>query len=393
MTTTTTDVPQEAPPGLKGLVVTRTALGDVRGSEGFYHYRQHSAVELAQRRSLEDVWFLLLEGRLPGAQESQAFAAEVAAARELPAEVAAVLPGLARACADPLAALRAGLSLLGGVLGVQPVYDLDEPSRRRDAVRLAAAVPTLLAVAARARAGLDPVRPDDDLGHAAAYLMMLTGRRPEPRFARALEQYLVLTVDHGFNASTFTSRVVASTGADVSSCLVAAVGALSGPLHGGAPSRALDALDAIATPDRARDWITEQVASGRRVMGFGHPVYRTEDPRSRMLRAVAEELAAGGDDPRARALVGLATEVERTVVGVLAELKPGRELHTNVEFYAGVVMELCGLPRSAFTPTFAVARVLGWTANVLEQARDPRIIRPSARYVGPPAPQPVPSPA
>jgi len=213
---------------------------------------------------------------------------------------------------------------------------------------------------------------------------MTTGVEPTELQVRAIERYLICTVDHGFNASTFTARVIASTGADLIACVVGAIGALSGPLHGGAPSRALDTLDAIGGPDRIDPWIREHVLAGDRIMGFGHPVYRTEDPRSRLLRGVAEEF--GGE------LVSFATQVERRVVELLAELKPGRELHTNVEFYAGVVMELCGLAREMFTPTFAVARTLGWTANILEQARDTKIIRPSARYDGPPAPQPVPLP-
>ena len=199
--------------------------------------------------------------------------------------------------------------------------------------------------------GLEPVEPRDDLGHAAATTCTCSpAQEPTPQRARAVEQYLISTVDHGFNASTFTARVIASTGADVAACLVGAIGALSGPLHGGAPSRALDTLDAIGTPDRIDPWIRERVLAGDRIMGFGHPVYRTEDPRSRMLRGVAERLRRA----RGRRLVDLAEQVERRVVEILAELKPGRELHTNVEFYAGVVMELCGLPREMFTPTFAV---------------------------------------
>jgi citrate synthase len=212
---------------------------------------------------------------------------------------------------------------------------------------------------------------------------MLTGEEPDPVRARAVERYLISTVDHGFNASTFTARVITSTGADLAACLVGAVGALSGPLHGGAPSRALDTLDAIGTPDRIDSWIRDSVLAGDRIMGFGHPVYTTEDPRSRMLKAIARDF--GGP------LVDFAVQVEERVEAILAELKPGRELHINVEFYAGVVMELCGLPREMFTPTFACARVVGWSANVLEQAEDSKIIRPSARYVGRPAPQPVPA--
>lgn len=375
----------DVPRGLAGVVVTDTRIGDVRGLEGFYHYRQYSAVDLAQTRGFEDVWHLLVHGELPDAGRSAAFAAETAVLRRLPDEVRTALPALAAAsrASGPLAGMRTALSLLGAAKGFRPVYDIDADQRRADTVAACAAVPTLLTALYRLGRGLDPVDPREDLSYAANYLYMLTGSEPDPRRARAIEQYLISTIDHGFNASTFTARVIASTGADVAACLVGAVGALSGPLHGGAPSRALDALDAIGTPDRIDSWIRERVLAGDRVMGFGHAVYRTEDPRSRMLRDIA--LGFGG--PR----VDFAVEVERRVEAILAELKPGRELHTNVEFYAGVVMELCGLPREMFTLTFAAGRVVGWSANVLEQAADSKIIRPAARYVGPRAPVAVPT--
>lgn len=374
----------DVPRGLAGVVVTDTELGDVRGQEGFYHYRQYSAVELAQTRGFEDVWHLMIDGELPDAARRAAFAAEVGPLRRLPDDVRVALPAIAAASAHsgPLSGLRTALSLLGAAKGFCPVYDLDEGRRRADALAASAAVPTLLAALYRLGQELDPIEPRDDLPYAANYLYMLTGTEPDPWAARAIEQYLISTIDHGFNASTFTARVIASAGADVAACLVGAVGALSGPLHGGAPSRALDTLDAIGTPDRIDAWIRERVLAGDRIMGFGHPVYRTEDPRSRMLRGIAQQF--GG--PR----VAFATEVERQVEAILAELKPGRELHTNVEFYAGVVMELCGLPREMFTPTFAAARVVGWSANILEQARDSKIIRPAARYVGPVPPAAVP---
>jgi citrate synthase len=265
---------------------------------------------------------------------------------------------------------------------MRPVYDLLPEDRRADAIAIVAATPTIVAALHRLGRGEDPVAPRGDLGHVANYLWMCHGTEPEPELARALEQYLVLTMDHGFNASTFTARVITSTGADVAAAVVGAVGALSGPLHGGAPSRALDTLDAIGTPDRVEPWVRAAIGRGERIMGFGHAVYRTDDPRSLLLRDVA--LRLGGE--RAE----LAAAVERQIVEALAELKPGRHLYPNVEFYAGVVMERCGLPPELFTPTFAVSRVVGWTANVLEQADDDKIIRPSARYVGPPPPQPVP---
>ncbi|MEV0277565.1 citrate synthase/methylcitrate synthase [Streptomyces sp. NPDC050610] len=385
MPTTAANAPIDVPRGLAGVVVTETALGDVRGREGFYHYRQYSAIELAENRGFEDVWHLMCHGALPDAEQRAAFAAETAALRHLPADVRDALPAIARSCAltGPLAGLRTALSLLGASSGGRPLYDIDAGRRRADALAACAAVPTLLTALHRLGQGLAPVEPRDDLSYAANYLYMMTGSEPDPERVRAVEQYLVSTVDHGFNASTFTARVIASTGADLAACLVGAVGALSGPLHGGAPSRALDTLDAIGTPERIDPWIRERVLAGERIMGFGHPVYRTEDPRSRMLRGIAERF--GGP------LVEFAVHVERRVLEILAELKPGRELHTNVEFYAGVVMELCGVPRAMFTPTFAAARVVGWSANILEQAEDTKIIRPAARYVGPPPPQPVPA--
>ncbi|MFG3062426.1 citrate synthase/methylcitrate synthase [Streptomyces sp. NPDC048231] len=377
--------PVEVPRGLAGVVVTDTELGDVRGLEGFYHYREYSAVELALTRGFEDVWHLMVHGVLPDPAQRSAFAARTAALRRLPDDVRAALPAVATASgrSGPLSGLRTALSLLGASKGFRPVYDIDADRRREDTLAAAAVVPTLLTALYRLGRGLRPVEPREDLPYAANYLYMLTGSEPDEAHARAIEQYLISTIDHGFNASTFTARVIASTGADVAAALVGAVGALSGPLHGGAPSRALDTLDAIGTPDRVDAWIRARVLAGERIMGFGHPVYRTEDPRSRMLRGIAQRFGGG--------LVDLAVEVERRVEAILAELKPGRELHTNVEFYAGVVMELCGVPREMFTPTFATARVVGWSANILEQAQDPKIIRPAARYVGPVPPVAVPT--
>lgn len=375
----------DTPRGLKGVVVTDTAIGDVRGSEGFFHYRQYSAVDLARQRTLEDVWALLFDGALPDAAGLTAFAAGAAARRGLPTgfdrllrEVAAHAPGT-----GPLDGLRTVLSAVAAAEGFQPSYDLDAPALRRDALRIAAVTPTVVAALHRLGRGLEPVAPRSDLGHAANYLWMVHGEEPDPQIARAVEQYLLLTVDHGFNASTFTARVITSTGADVGAAVTGAIGALSGPLHGGAPSRALDLLDAIGTPERAPDWIRDAVERGERIMGFGHAVYKTDDPRSTMLREVALDL--GGEHAE------FAVAVERLIVDTLAEVKPGRELYANVEFYAGVVMEAAGLPPELFTPTFAVSRVIGWCANILEQATDNRIIRPSARYVGPDAPQPVPT--
>jgi citrate synthase len=372
----------DAPRGLEGVVVATTTIGDVRGREGFYHYRQYSAVDLAASRTFEDVWYLLLNGELPDRAEAERFAAEERRLRQLPDGLARLLPGFA-ALGSPLEVLRTSVSLLGAELGWHPVADEEPGAVRDEAVRLAAVVPVILTTAHRIRNGLEPLEPRPDLSLAANYLWMLTGEEPSPAHARAIDQYLVIATDHGFNASTFTARVITSTQADLAAAVCGAIGALSGPLHGGAPSRALDMLDAIGTVENAESWLRTAVEHNERLMGFGHRVYKTEDPRSAFLREVARSL--GGP------LVSYASDVERVALRVLAELKPGRELYTNVEFYAGVVMNSCGVPRDMFTPTFAVARTVGWTANVLEQMADNRLIRPTARYVGPPPPQPVPT--
>ncbi len=372
----------EVPAGLAGVVVADTAVGDVRGQEGFYHYHQYSAVELAERRSLEDVWHLLVEGELPvDAAASAKFASRVAALRELPPGVAAALPAVA-AHAAPLEALRTSVSMLGAELGWRPTLDLDHDQLLEQGLQLSAVVPTILTGAYRLAHGQAPLPPRPELSHAANYLWMLTGEVPDDRAARALEQYLITTIDHGFNSSTFTARVITSTGADLAAAVCGAIGALSGPLHGGAPSRALDMLDEIGRPENAERYVRGVVESDGRIMGFGHRVYKTEDPRAVFLREVA--LGLGGDLP------AFAAQVERTVVDVLAELKPGRQLYANVEFFAGPVMHACGVPRQMFTPTFASSRTIGWVAHILEQADHNKLIRPAARYVGPPPPAPVP---
>lgn len=368
----------EAPKGLEGVVVAETTIGDVRGEEGFYHYRQYSAVELAESKGLEDVWFLLTEGELPTLDERERFTAQVAPLRVIPPETMSQLPGLVQAGDgfEPLPALRTAVSLVAQELGLRATLDLTQEQLHADVLRVCAVVPSLVAALWRLHNGLQPLDPQPELPYATNYLQMITGQRPDEADARAIEQYLIATVDHGFNSSTFTARVIASTGADLGSAIVGAIGALSGPLHGGAPSRALDLLDAIGTPGRAEQVIRDQIRAGGRVMGFGHRVYKTEDPRVGLLRDVAHRL--GGER------AAFAQQVEQTVVRVLAQEKPGRHLYANVEFYAGVVMERCGLPRSLFTPTFAASRTIGWCAHVLEQAAGNRLFRPSARYVGAP---------
>jgi citrate synthase len=374
----------DAPKGLAGVTVAETDVGGVRGREGFFHYRQYAATDLARQRTFEDVWHLLLVGELPASvEERQRFIDRVRPLRQVSEKSATLLREIAEAGGAPLDDLRTGVSLVAAEEGFQPSMDVSAETLRDQALRITAVVPTMIAALYRAKQGAEPVAPHPDLPYAANYLYMLGGEVPEPDHARAIEQYLISTVDHGFNASTFTARVITSTGADLGAAITGAIGALSGPLHGGAPSRALDLLDEIGSVERADEVVRHKIETGERIMGFGHRVYKTRDPRSVLLREVAERV--GGEQ------AALATAVEDIVVDVLAELKPGRELYANVEYYAGIVMESAGLPAELFTATFAASRTVGWCAHVMEQAADNRIIRPSARYIGTPPPQDVPA--
>ena len=362
--------------GLRGVEVAETTVGAVRGAEGYFHYRGHDAAELARRHTVEDVWQLMVERELPaGEPDRERFAAEVRALRHLPATVLEAMAAIASSPVTPLGGLAACMPLLAGAESTGPLLDRTREQRRADGLRVAAAMPTLVAALYRLGRGEVPLSPDPDLGHGAGYLRLLTGEAPTPAAARAVEAYLVATIDHDMNASTFTSRVVASTGADLPAAVGAGLAALSGPLHGGAPSRALDMIEEIGDPSGAERWVQDRLASGDKIMGFGHAVYRADDPRSVLLREVALDL--GGE------LVDRAIAIEERILDVLRIRKPDAVIVTNVEYYAAVVLHLAGLPRTLFTPTFAVGRTIGWAAHILEQAEVGRIIRPSVRYVGP----------
>jgi len=281
-------------------------------------------------------------------------------------------PSLARE-GTVMSAVRTALSLAGQ--SASPWLDLSPNARAREAMRLSAVMPSLVAAVWRVRNGQAPVTSQPGLSVASDYLEMIAGASPSVAAEKAVERYLLLTIDHGFNASTFATRVVTSTGADLTAAAVAGIAALSGPLHGGAPSRVVDMLKEIGTVDRARPWIERALAAGERIMGFGHRVYRTEDPRSAALKETA--LALGGP------VVELAVEVERVALEILDRKYPERRLRTNVEFYAGVVLHEIGLPSELFSPTFAVSRMIGWMAHALEQMQGNRIVRPASRYVGP----------
>lgn len=354
--------------GLDGVVVADTCLSQVDGERGRLVLRGYDVEDLAARSGYEDVFALLFDGALPAPAEREGVRQRIAAAREEAyADLGEVSDALA--AAEAMDALRAALARLV-VVG--------SPADAR--FRIAGAAAVLVAAWARRQQGLAPVAPDRSLGQAADLLRMLTGRSADAARVAALDTYLVTVAEHGMNASTFTARVVASTRADPVSVVVSALGALKGPLHGGAPGPVLDMLDAIAEPARAAAWLEAEVTSGRRIMGLGHRIYRVRDPRAAVLEAALGRLAAAGVTSR---YLALARAVERTAVEILAMRHPERRLDVNVEFYTAVLLDAIGLPRSLFTPTFAVARVAGWLAHADEQLRGGRILRPRQRYVGP----------
>ena len=357
--------------GLDNVVAATTRLSQVDGDAGRLTIAGYAVDDLAPNARFEEVAHLLLNGRLPEASELARFSEDFATRRALPHAALTVLREAAAANTSPMDALRMAAPLLS--LGrVEDPLD--------DALTAIASFPTIVGAYARLRAGQEPVDVRRDLGHAAHYLHQLSGTEPSPERARGLETYLNTVCDHGLNASTFAARVIVSTRSDVISAITGAVGALKGPLHGGAPGPALDMVFAIGTPERAEPVIRAMLDRGERLMGFGHRVYRVRDPRADVLGQAAERFFSSGVD---RSVYDLARQVEATALGLLREHKPDRRLDTNVEFYTALLLHGLGLPTELFTPTFAVGRVLGWSAHCLEQLRDGRLIRPQSAYVGP----------
>ncbi|MCB9433882.1 MAG: citrate synthase/methylcitrate synthase [Ardenticatenaceae bacterium] len=357
-------------PGLEGVVAAETRLSHVDGQRGELIIAGQRVEALAPQASFEAVVFLLWNGRFPTPSEEAEFVADLASRRQLPAATMQLLTAVAPQQTPPMDALRMAAATL----------DLDSPTDNRAlATTLLARMPTIVAAYDRLRHGQQPIPPDPALGHAANYLQMLDGKRPSAARSRALETYLNTVVDHSLNASTFTARVIIATQSDMVSAIVGAIGALKGPLHGGAPGPALDMVFEIGTLDRAEPYLRQKLEAGERLMGFGHRVYKVRDPRAEVLAIAAEHLFEADGDKR---LYELVKGVEKTAVSLLAEYKPGRNLQTNVEFYTALLLNGIGLETALFTPTFAIGRTAGWIAHCFEQLENGRLIRPSARYVG-----------
>ena len=363
--------------GLDGVVAARTRLSHVDGLAGELVIGGYELKELAGRVSFEEAAQLLWRGALPGTEELGRLRREMAALRGVPEQTMHVVRGAAQA--PPVDALRmacATLSLdLADPDAISPAADLDA------AKLLTARFPTVVAAHARISEGKEPIAPRADLARAANFLYMVHGKEPDPIAARALDTYWVTVIDHGMNASTFAGRVIASTRSDMVSAVTGAIGALKGPLHGGAPGPVLDMLVEIGSPDRAEAWVRNELAAGRRIMGFGHRVYKVRDPRADVLSKVADEMGAARLEDRR--LFDLARAVEQTILEVLDEVKPGRNLRTNVEFYTALVLQSLGLKPRSFVALFACGRVAGWCAHVIEQHAEDHLIRPQSEYVGP----------
>ena len=375
-TTETKPAPQVAR-GLEGIVAAATNIAEVDGEKGKLTLRGYDVSELSGNVEFEEVCYLLWHGKLPNKSEYDTLKAEMIAARQLPAPVLAALKTLAPH-AEGMDIVRMGASMLS--IGDSEINSLDLDSCRRRAARLQAQMPALVAHAYRVKSGKEIVEPKPEHGVAAGFLYMLEGVEPDPARVAGLNAYMVAVSEHGLNASTFTGRVVMSTDSDMVSALTAAIGALKGPKHGGVPGPVLKMLEAIGEPERATDFIRNEIRSGRRIMGFGHRVYKVRDPRAALLSDAAEKMANLTGDFH---LLNLTKSVEETTVRVLSEEKPGRDLYANVELYAALILHAVGIPSELFTPVFAVGRTSGWTAHMLDQIEDARLIRPASIYVGP----------
>ena len=364
--------------GLEGIIVAETSLSMVDGTAGELVIAGFPVAELAMNAAFEETAYLLWYGELPDAEELAAFRGDLAKRRELPAIAYELLRSAASEGTDSMDALRmaAGTISLKSKSTDKSVCAADDAAARN----LLAAFPTIVAAYWRLSNDRDPIAPRNDLGHAANFLYMLSGETPSDERVRGLETYLNTVVDHGLNASTFTARVIASTGSDLISAITGAIGALKGPLHGGAPGPALDMVFEIGNASRAEEVLRKKIESGEKLMGFGHRVYKVRDPRADVLAAAAERMFTRGGD---MALYELARAVETEALRLLEEYKPGRRLQTNVEFYTALVLHGIGLEVPLFTPTFAISRVAGWIAHCFEQRRANRIIRPASVYRGP----------
>lgn len=356
--------------GLEDVVVGPSSLTLIEGQKGKLSYRGYDVLELAQHSSFEETVYLLWHGYLPTAPQLRDFTAELSRNRALPDEILNMMKSLPKN-SEPMDVLRTSVSMLGML---DPDYkDSSRDADTKKSIRLLAKCGTIVSAFYRIRSGKEPIAPDPDLHHACDFIRMLEGRAPHEDICRIFDMCLILHVDHELNASAFAARVTASTLSDVYSAVTSAIATLKGRLHGGANEGVIEMLEKIGSPDNAPSFVREMLAQKLRVMGFGHRVYKTIDPRAVMLRELSRQLGEKTGDNR---LYEISKKVEETM---LAE----RNLKPNVDFYSSSVYRMLGFPNDLFTTIFACSRVAGWTAHVLEQYDNNRLIRPRAEYTGP----------
>ncbi len=357
--------------GLEGIIASKTSISYIDGQNGRLFYQGIEINELADRSTFEETVYLLWHGHLPNRQQLQELETTLKAQRHIQPELVELMRGLPRD-ASPMEVLRTGVSALSAF---EP--DSDETTHEalvKHAARLTAALPTIVSTWQSVRCGGKVVEPRDDLPHAANFLYMLCGEVPNERAAKVLDIALILHADHGLNASTFAARVTASTLADMYSAITSAIGTLKGPLHGGANEQVMRMLENIGGEDQVRPYIERALANKEKIPGFGHRVYRADDPRALQLRRIAKEVGEANRDLRWY-------QLSERVVEVMEEKKPN--LPINVDFFSASTYHTLGIPKDQFTPIFAVSRVAGWTAHVIEQVANNRLIRPDSLYTGP----------
>jgi len=360
--------------GLRGVIAAASSIGDVNGDKGELIYQGLNIHDLATKSTFEEVVFLLWNGRLPKRAELDELRSDLAASYTLPAEIVELIHGMyARvpASAEPMDALRTVVSAMA--MFDAESRDLSREASIRVATRLTARFPAIVAAMDRARKDLDLIPPKPELGIATNFLYMLNGEMPDEFDAHVLDVALILQADHELNASTFTARVVAGTLADMYSCVTAALGALSGPLHGGANTAVMKMLLEIGSVDNVESYIKDALAKKKKIMGFGHAVYRTEDPRATHLRRFSKEMGDRKGDTKWYDMTAKVEEVMKREKGLLP----------NVDAYSASTYYMMGIPLDLYTPIFAISRISGWTAHILEQYADNKLIRPRAEYVGP----------
>ncbi|MBA2646536.1 MAG: citrate synthase [Pyrinomonadaceae bacterium] len=360
----------KSPAGLEGVVAATSSIGDVDGINGVLIYQGLNIHDLAEHSNFEEVVFLLWHGRLPKQAELDELRRAIGENQILPDEIVTLLREAPRD-ADPMDVLRTAVSALA--FYDKGANDISREGALRTATRLTGQLPVLVAAIDRIRNGNDPIAPKPELNIATNFLYMLKGEMPSEREARIFDAALVLHADHELNASTFTGRVVAATLADMYAAITAAIAALSGPLHGGANTNVMKMLLEIGSVDKAEEWITDALAQKKKIMGFGHRVYRTEDPRATHLRQFSKEMGETHGD------TGW-FEISRKLEEVMQREKG---LYPNVDFYSGSTYYMMGIPLDLFSPIFAVSRISGWTGHILEQYANNRLIRPRAEYTGP----------